>query len=122
MDDMDWSGLELDGRGELVDVTRVPTLAPPPDFTWTPAADWPILWGESVAIAHDDGTHQHNLMAVSEITTDLAGSWVLVTSVETYAAWVTLPPDDRPPVPRPAKSVEARRVWVSHPRVEVRGG
>lgn len=113
---MDWDTLAIDGQGHLRDLAAAPTYRPPADITWTAAAEWPILWGEFVCVARDDGGHDINLRAVSEVFEDVGGRWVLVVDHLAFCRWEAAR-GDRPAVPRPARAVALQRVFVSHPKV-----
>ena len=116
----DWGHVQFDARGRLVDVTQRVEPGPPPDMTWTVlelyALTTPKTFGKVVAVSDHRGI-EYNLVVVSDLFTDDAGTWVRLVTYDCFCAWGKIPADRRPSTPTPARAVLAKYVWVMHDKV-----
>lgn len=116
METMDWDNLQLDGHGNLVDVTQKAEPGPPPDMTWTRLDLWAMtgpIFGRYVSVSDCYGI-EDNLVVVSDVFTDDAGAWVHLVTMERFRLWEKEPESTRSRTPTPARAVLAKRVWVMH--------
>lgn len=115
----DLDNLAFDGQGRLLDVTEATEPGPPPDLTWTRlelmALTWTSVFGALVSVSDRRGL-EHNLVVVSEMFTDEGGVWMRVVPYSAFVRWSQTAPEDRRPVPAPARAVLVKYLWVSHER------
>lgn len=117
MKSMSWDDLQIDGYGNLTDVTGQRPFPEPPDLTWTNlelyALTAPKIFGRVVCLSDHHGFEEF-LVIASDIFTDTAGAWVRVVPFACFSEWGRIPADTRPPTPTPARAVPAKNVWVMH--------
>ena len=119
MDDMegdgpiDWTAVEIDSDGHLVDLSdpRFVTWRPPAPGTPVPVEDLPRVFGRRLILMRDDGPH-YDYRAASEVFSDSEGSWIRIISEAAWYRWCELPADSRPASPPHARAWSTRYVFV----------